>query len=62
MILQVTPSRPVLKPSKLQHPKYSVDSLLHCPHDLSRQKNEPAEAVKLDFGESNLVLTNHGRI
>ncbi|GFS15362.1 exosome component 10, partial [Elysia marginata] len=27
--------RPVVQPSNLQHPKYDVNSLLNCPHDMS---------------------------
>ena len=30
-----------MKPTKLQHPKYSANNLLHCPHDTSHDKEEP---------------------
>ena len=34
IVLQLEPLRET-QPTQLQHPKYDVNSLLNCPHDLS---------------------------
>lgn len=41
--LQVEPVRHY-RPSEHQHPKYNVDSLLNCPHDVSNQAHGMEES------------------
>ncbi|GFO01410.1 exosome component 10 [Plakobranchus ocellatus] len=46
--------RPIVQPSNLQHPKYDIDSLLNCPHDMSQVGVQPADSV-MPFLEQGLV-------
>ncbi|XP_053378840.1 exosome component 10-like [Mercenaria mercenaria] len=45
------------RPTHHQHPKYNVDSLLHCPHDLSHQDQVMETDTQTCFLDSTLVAT-----
>ncbi|KAL4221351.1 Exosome component 10 [Mactra antiquata] len=47
----------VKRPTSQQHPKYDVNSLLHCPHDLSQQYKHPETEDKPTVLDSSLVAT-----